>query len=94
MVIRRPGCPPAGLPGVRSGVVGGPVAGGEPAGWESEKVGDGLVTLFLCGDVMPGRGVDQILPHPGDPELREAHARDARVYVDLAEQAMARSRGR
>jgi poly-gamma-glutamate capsule biosynthesis protein CapA/YwtB (metallophosphatase superfamily) len=50
-------------------------------------VGDGVVTVFLCGDVMPGRGVDQILPHPGDPELREAYARDARAYVDLAEDA-------
>jgi poly-gamma-glutamate synthesis protein (capsule biosynthesis protein) len=47
----------------------------------------GLVTLFLCGDVMLGRGVDQILPHPGDPELREGHARDARAYVRLAERA-------
>jgi poly-gamma-glutamate capsule biosynthesis protein CapA/YwtB (metallophosphatase superfamily) len=45
----------------------------------------GLVTLFLCGDVMPGRGVDQILPHPGDPELREACVDDARAYVRLAE---------
>ncbi|GAA2447650.1 CapA family protein [Streptomyces macrosporus] len=43
------------------------------------------VTLFLCGDVMLGRGVDQILPHPGDPELREAYVRDARAYVELAE---------
>src|SRR5690348_14315581 len=51
------------------------------------EVGDGLLTLFLCGDVMPGRGVDQVLPHPGDPELREAYARDARVYVGLAERA-------
>jgi poly-gamma-glutamate synthesis protein (capsule biosynthesis protein) len=50
-------------------------------------VGDGVVTVFVCGDVMPGRGVDQILPHPGDPELREAYARDARAYVDLAERA-------
>ncbi|MGH3520387.1 MAG: CapA family protein [Haloechinothrix sp.] len=48
---------------------------------------DGLVTLFLCGDVMPGRGIDQILPHPGDPELREDFLRDARHYVDLAEAA-------
>jgi poly-gamma-glutamate capsule biosynthesis protein CapA/YwtB (metallophosphatase superfamily) len=47
----------------------------------------GLVTLFLCGDVMLGRGVDQVLPHPGDPQLREAHARDARAYVRLAERA-------
>src|SRR5262245_56259372 len=47
----------------------------------------GLTTLFLCGDVMPGRGIDQILPHPGDPELREASADDARTYVRLAERA-------
>jgi poly-gamma-glutamate capsule biosynthesis protein CapA/YwtB (metallophosphatase superfamily) len=44
-----------------------------------------LVTLFLCGDVMTGRGVDQILPHPGDPELHEPYVRDARDYVRLAE---------
>jgi len=44
-------------------------------------------TLFLCGDVMPGRGVDQVLPHPGDPELREEHVADARTYVRLAERA-------
>jgi poly-gamma-glutamate synthesis protein (capsule biosynthesis protein) len=50
-------------------------------------VHDGLVTLFLCGDVMLGRGVDQILPHPGDPELREGHIGDARAYVRLAERA-------
>ena len=43
-----------------------------------------MVTLCLCGDVMLGRGVDQILPHPGDPTLREAYAKDARAYVDLA----------
>ena len=47
----------------------------------------GLVTLFACGDVMPGRGIDQILPHPGDPELREHYARDANAYVRLAERA-------
>jgi poly-gamma-glutamate synthesis protein (capsule biosynthesis protein) len=50
-------------------------------------VGDGVLTLFVCGDVMTGRGVDQILPHPGDPELREAYVKDARAYVDLAERA-------
>lgn len=42
-------------------------------------------TLFLGGDVMTGRGVDQILPHPGDPRLREQHVRDARTYVGMAE---------
>ncbi|WP_326637806.1 CapA family protein [Streptosporangium sp. NBC_01755] len=45
------------------------------------------VTLFLCGDVMLGRGVDQILPYPGDPTLQEQHVLDARTYVDLAEAA-------
>ncbi|WP_314174245.1 CapA family protein [Streptomyces winkii] len=43
------------------------------------------VTLSLCGDVMLGRGVDQILPYPGDPELSEGFLRDARAYVELAE---------
>jgi poly-gamma-glutamate capsule biosynthesis protein CapA/YwtB (metallophosphatase superfamily) len=46
-----------------------------------------LVTLFLCGDVMLGRGVDQILPHPGDPALRERYIRDARAYAELAQEA-------
>ncbi|MFF8391971.1 CapA family protein [Streptomyces sp. NPDC016172] len=48
-------------------------------------MGGGVVTLFLCGDVMLGRGVDQILAHPGDPALREAYVADARSYVRLAE---------
>ncbi|MGW8554717.1 CapA family protein [Streptomyces tubercidicus] len=47
-------------------------------------MGGDLLTLFLCGDVMLGRGVDQILPHPGDPALREGYLRDARAYVELA----------
>jgi poly-gamma-glutamate synthesis protein (capsule biosynthesis protein) len=33
---------------------------------------------------MTGRGVDQILPHPGDPRLREPYVSDAREYVRLA----------
>ncbi|PVZ05329.1 CapA family protein [Actinomycetospora cinnamomea] len=44
-----------------------------------------VLTLLLCGDVMTGRGVDQILPHPVDPRLREEYVDDARTYVDLAE---------
>ncbi len=44
------------------------------------------MTLFLCGDVMTGRGVDQILHHPGDPALLEPYVRDARTYVRLAEE--------
>ncbi len=49
-----------------------------------------LVTLFLCGDVMTGRGVDQVLPHPGDPGLRETYVGDARAYVRMAERANGR----
>lgn len=45
------------------------------------------VTLFLAGDVMLGRGIDQVLPHPGDPRLYEPEARSALRYVELAEQA-------
>ena len=57
--------------------------------WKStvDGVRDSLVTLFLGGDVMTGRGVDQILPHPGDPRLWETHVDDARTYVELAEAA-------
>ncbi len=25
------------------------------------------IMLFLCGDVMTGRGIDQVLPHPSQP---------------------------
>ena len=45
------------------------------------------MTLFLCGDVMTGRGIDQVLPHPGDPALHEGYATSARDYVALAEKA-------
>jgi poly-gamma-glutamate capsule biosynthesis protein CapA/YwtB (metallophosphatase superfamily) len=45
------------------------------------------ITLFLCGDVMTGRGIDQILPHPGDPRLFESYVRSAQDYVALAERA-------
>ncbi|WP_437855930.1 CapA family protein [Sorangium sp. So ce363] len=43
--------------------------------------------LFLCGDVMTGRGIDQVLPHPSDSLLYEPWANDARAYVELAEAA-------
>ena len=43
--------------------------------------------LCLTGDVMTGRGVDQILPSAGDPRLWEQHAVSAREYVALAESA-------
>jgi poly-gamma-glutamate synthesis protein (capsule biosynthesis protein) len=43
------------------------------------------VTLFMCGDVMTGRGIDQILPHPSDPAIHEGYMKDARGYVEIAE---------
>ena len=46
-----------------------------------------VVTVLLGGDVMLGRGVDQILRRPGDPQLREPYLRDARGYIRLAEHA-------
>lgn len=48
---------------------------------------DESVTLFLCGDVMTGRGIDQALPHPGDLRLHEPNIRNASDYVVLAERA-------
>lgn len=46
-----------------------------------------VMRFFLCGDVMTGRGIDQILPHPCDPALHEDYVHSARDYVALAEQA-------
>jgi poly-gamma-glutamate synthesis protein (capsule biosynthesis protein) len=54
---------------------GAPGRGDEPRG----------VRLFLCGDVMTGRGIDQILPHPSAPGLFESWVRSAVDYVRLAE---------
>jgi len=47
---------------------------------------DNSVTLFLCGDVMTGRGIDQVLPHPGDPLIHEHYMKSALGYVDIAEE--------
>jgi poly-gamma-glutamate synthesis protein (capsule biosynthesis protein) len=46
-----------------------------------------VVRLFLCGDVMTGRGVDQILPHPCNPLLHEFQVHSAADYVRIAEEA-------
>jgi poly-gamma-glutamate capsule biosynthesis protein CapA/YwtB (metallophosphatase superfamily) len=45
------------------------------------------VRLFLCGDVMCGRGIDQVLAHPCSSEIYEEYVRSAERYVLLAEQA-------
>jgi poly-gamma-glutamate synthesis protein (capsule biosynthesis protein) len=44
------------------------------------------VTLFLCGDVMTGRGIDQILRYPSDPAIHEQYMDSALGYVRLAEE--------
>jgi poly-gamma-glutamate synthesis protein (capsule biosynthesis protein) len=46
-----------------------------------------VIRLFLCGDVMIGRGIDQVLAHPCDPALHEGYAHSAMDYVSLAEAA-------
>ncbi|HKK53064.1 MAG TPA: CapA family protein [Myxococcota bacterium] len=83
----RPPTPSASSPGSSSSPSSSPPSsasssrrqpGGEPA--------RAPATLFLCGDVMTARGIDQILPHPGDPRLREPFVQSAREYVALAEQ--------
>jgi poly-gamma-glutamate synthesis protein (capsule biosynthesis protein) len=45
-----------------------------------------VVSLCLTGDVMCGRGIDQILRHPGDPTIYEPWAGSALEYVALAEE--------
>lgn len=47
----------------------------------------GSLTLWLAGDVMTGRGIDQVQAHPVAPLLHESWVRDARDYVRLAERA-------
>jgi poly-gamma-glutamate synthesis protein (capsule biosynthesis protein) len=50
------------------------------------KAADETVTLFLCGDVMTGRGIDQILPYPSRPGIYESYLKSARDYVSIAEE--------
>ena len=44
-----------------------------------------FINLFMCGDVMTGRGIDQVLPCTSDPTLYEPYMKDARRYVEIAE---------
>jgi poly-gamma-glutamate synthesis protein (capsule biosynthesis protein) len=41
--------------------------------------------IFLCGDVMLGRGIDQALPHPCSPAIHEAYMGSALDYLRVAE---------
>ncbi|MEE8118117.1 MAG: CapA family protein [Gammaproteobacteria bacterium] len=38
----------------------------------------------MSGDVMTGRGIDQVLPHPSDPVIHESFMKSAIGYVELA----------
>jgi len=51
---------------------------------EADRTGNGT-TLFLCGDVMTGRGIDQIQANSVPPELHEPWVKNAMDYVRLAE---------
>ncbi len=53
----------------------------------SAVAGSRRMRLFLCGDLMTGRGIDQILAHPGNPRLHEPYVHSAQEYVHLAERA-------
>lgn len=44
------------------------------------------ITLFMCGDAMLGRGIDQLLPHPSEPQLHEPYVRNAKRYIELGEE--------
>ena len=88
--------PPLPLPPAPAGQLAA-VARRPPAGRRPgtvDDMADGLMTLFLCGDVMLGRGVDQVLPHPGDPELRERSAMTHGPTSGLPNESAVRSRGR
>jgi poly-gamma-glutamate capsule biosynthesis protein CapA/YwtB (metallophosphatase superfamily) len=45
-----------------------------------------MPTILLTGDVMLGRGIDQVLECPSGPELYEPFVRSALTYVALAEE--------
>lgn len=52
---------------------------------KQQNASEKSVRLFLCGDVMLGRGIDQIFPHSVPPKIYESYVIDAKDYVRLAE---------
>jgi poly-gamma-glutamate synthesis protein (capsule biosynthesis protein) len=62
---------------------------GKMASSDGETAG-ATITLFLCGDVMTGRGIDQILPYPSRPGIYESYLKSARDYVTIAEEKSGR----
>ena len=68
------------------------MSGGALAAWPGPRSPGPVasVTLFLGGDVMTGRGIDQVLARPSSPRLHEAYVGSALGYVELAERAHGR----
>ncbi len=66
-------------------IAAGKYRSGTPAAGAVPEEAERMATLFLCGDVMTGRGIDQILPTPVQAQLFEPYARSALDYVQLAE---------
>jgi poly-gamma-glutamate synthesis protein (capsule biosynthesis protein) len=60
---------------------------GVTAGVPQAQAAQWSIRLFLCGDVMTGRGIDQVLAHPCSPVLHETYVASAMDYVRLAEEA-------
>jgi poly-gamma-glutamate synthesis protein (capsule biosynthesis protein) len=60
-------------------------AGLATTAWGEQMTGN--IKMFMCGDVMTGRGIDQVLPHPSDPLIHESYLKSAMGYVKLAETA-------
>ncbi len=58
---------------------------GNSAAGASSKISN-RITIFMCGDVMTGRGVDQVLPNPGEPLIHEPYMQSAGGYVKIAEE--------
>ncbi len=75
------------------GALGRQVRAGEPGYRTGAAMSDNhnrrsrSVKLFLCGDVMTGRGIDQILPYPSSPEIYEPYMTSAVHYVKIAERS-------
>ena len=60
---------------------------GSDGATRERRVGMAAITLMLAGDVMAGRGIDQIMRYSSSPELHENYVKSALDYVRLAEAA-------
>ena len=91
LLICVPGCTDSSddIPFTNEGMLSTPepvmTASGQPAQKITTSPRPETITVFLSGDVMTGRGIDQVLPYPSRPDLHEPSVKDARRYVQLAE---------